>query len=184
MKLGNFSSIDPQYSGSGLSRGNRLEQIVWDYFAADPDRLSRVAASIRELSETGRAEGLPREYLPTGEEEEFPEGKLLARLHVCRERNPEAVSAKKKQTLETSGRLACEVCRFDFESRYGQIGSGYAECHHTTPVAELREGHQTRLRDLAIVCSNCHRMLHHRRPLYSVSELRREVDELRVRRKR
>jgi 5-methylcytosine-specific restriction protein A len=34
------------------------------------------------------------------------------------------------------------------------------ECHHRKPLASLRPGQRTRLSDLALVCPNCHRMLH------------------------
>jgi predicted HNH restriction endonuclease len=57
---------------------------------------------------------------------------------------------------------------------YGVLGEGFAECHHRVPLAELQEGHPVRLSDLAIVCANCHRMLH-RRPLHTVEELREIV---------
>jgi putative restriction endonuclease len=36
------------------------------------------------------------------------------------------------------------------------------------PVSELREGARTRLRDVALVCANCHR----RRPWLGVGELK------------
>ena len=52
------------------------------------------------------------------------------------------------------------------------LGEGFIECHHVTPVSELRAGTRTRLSDLAVVCSNCHRMLHRRRPWLTAAELR------------
>ena len=67
--------------------------------------------------------------------------------------------------------LLCEACGFDFEQVYGEHGKGFIECHHTKPVSELKAGEKTKLSDLALVCSNCHRMIHRRRPWLSVSEL-------------
>ena len=31
----------------------------------------------------------------------------------------------------------CQVCGFNFEERYGEIGKGYIEAHHLIPLAEL-----------------------------------------------
>jgi predicted HNH restriction endonuclease len=57
------------------------------------------------------------------------------------------------------GTLFCEVCSFNFSLRYPQIGEGFIECHHKTPMSKgiVR---RTTAEDLALVCPNCHRMLH------------------------
>lgn len=99
------------------------------------------------------------------------EGRELLRLHRTRERNRTMILKKKKSILSETGKLACEVCEFDFNSFYGMLGSGFAECHHVFPLWQTIEFRETRLTDLAIVCSNCHRMLH-RRPWHSIVELR------------
>jgi HNH endonuclease len=98
------------------------------------------------------------------------EGRTLFRLHRLRERDPRLVRPKKHATLAAAGRLVCEVCGFDFAVVYGPLGEGFAECHHRVPLAELNRAAPTRLADLAIVCANCHRMLH-RRPGYTVEQL-------------
>jgi 5-methylcytosine-specific restriction enzyme A len=60
--------------------------------------------------------------------------------------------------------FVCQVCGFDFEQRYKTIGKGFIEAHHLTPLAELaRETHPIRLdpsTDFAVLCANCHRMIH------------------------
>ncbi|MBN9122843.1 MAG: HNH endonuclease [Planctomycetes bacterium] len=101
----------------------------------------------------------------------FPEGRQVMRLHLRKERNRKAVRRKKQRVLATTGRLCCEVCTFDFRATYGDLGDGFAECHHRVPLAELTEEYRIRLSELAIVCANCHRMLHRRRNL-KVEELR------------
>ena len=63
-------------------------------------------------------------------------------------------------TYEETNCLKCEVCDFDFRATYGDLGEGFAECHHVLPLAELAPGTKTKLRDLAILCANCHRMAH------------------------
>jgi len=45
------------------------------------------------------------------------------------------------------------------------------ECHHTLPLSELGEERPTRIDEVALVCANCHRMIHHRRPWLAVHDL-------------
>ena len=52
-------------------------------------------------------------------------------------------------------RLACECCEFDSKAVYGELGRGFAECHHRRPLRRLVGKTVTRLEDLAIVCANC-----------------------------
>lgn len=168
MKLGNLLAVDPAYQGEGLSRGGRLEREVWDEFAESPYRLHAVAEAIRANHTLAE----PPERYETEEEEEFVEGRILTRMHRQRERNATAVRKKKARVLAETGRLACEGCGFDFEAVYGRLGEGFAECHHTVPVSELKAGQVTRLSDLAVVCANCHRMIHRSRPLLTIEKLR------------
>jgi 5-methylcytosine-specific restriction protein A len=112
--------------------------------------------------------------LPPSADELFVEGRELLRHHRDLERNRRLVRRKKRQVLANRGNLTCEVCDFDFAVVYGALGQEFAECHHTRPLAELHRERSTRLSELAIVCANCHRMLH-RRPLHTVPELRTVV---------
>jgi predicted HNH restriction endonuclease len=104
--------------------------------------------------------------------EEFVEGRELHVLHRRKERNPKAVRRKKQQVLAACGRLLCEACDFDFEAVYGPLGKGFAECHHRVPLSQLVSGHKTKLSELAIICANCHRILHKSRPMMSIEQLR------------
>ena len=92
--------------------------------------------------------------------------------HLRRERNRTVIDSKKERVLAEHGRLTCEVCGFDFAAIYGKLGDGYCEVHHKTPLASLSGTRVTALSDLAIVCSNCHRVLHRNTPMPSVSELK------------
>ncbi len=74
--------------------------------------------------------------------------------------------------MQENGRLSCEACGFDFVSTYGKRGYGFIECHHTKPIHMITPSSKNRLNDLALLCSNCHRMVHAHRPWLTVSELR------------
>jgi len=95
--------------------------------------------------------------------------------HFSRERRPEIVTAKKAQVLKTTGGLKCEVCEFDFKERYGAIGEGFCEVHHKVPLSSLNEETETKLEDLAILCSNCHRMIHRTKPMSSLDDFKTTI---------
>lgn len=95
--------------------------------------------------------------------------------HLRRERNRAVTDAKKEQAMALHGRLVCEACGFDFSAFYGKLGEGYCEVHHKIPLASLDGKRVTTLDDLAIVCSNCHRMIHRKTPMPSLSELEAQI---------
>ncbi len=72
--------------------------------------------------------------------------------------------------------LKCEVCDFDFEQTYGELGRGYIECHHIEPL-NYRGGNSapTRVGDLALLCANCHRMAHRKGQVVAVEDLRKHL---------
>jgi 5-methylcytosine-specific restriction enzyme A len=58
--------------------------------------------------------------------------------------------------------FACEVCGFDFATAYGPMGEAFAEVHHLSQLADSpEEGRPVNpATDLAVLCANCHRMVH------------------------
>lgn len=58
------------------------------------------------------------------------------------------------------GRLPCEVCGFDFALAFGEIGTGYAQVHHKVPLGVRQRPSETKMGDLAVLCANCHAMVH------------------------
>ena len=99
------------------------------------------------------------------------EGRRGLHTHLVTERDRMLVTRKKQSVLKTDGCLRCEVCAFDFCETYGGIGYGFAEVHHLAPLGTSGK-RRTKLIDLAVVCSNCHRMLHKGDPLFTVRDLR------------
>ena len=103
------------------------------------------------------------------------EGAARLVSHLRRERNRALVDAKKAATLNAKGRLCCEVCSFDFSATYGALGEGFCEVHHLVPLSASSEPVTTTLDDLAVLCSNCHRVIHRSTPMLSVAELSKVV---------
>lgn len=173
MKLQNFKRFDAQYLDVGLvglQRGNKDEEAVWNEFSCAAGRLFDVVVAIQNTVQVHLEDGelaTPTDLDLT----EAAEGRLLTRLHRFRERSGALVERRKKQALAENGVLACEACGFNFSIRYGKLGSGLIEVHHKTPVHSLTAGQTTKLADLALLCANCHRVIHARRKWLSLSEL-------------
>lgn len=119
--------------------------------------------------------------LPVGEiqdesdESSFAEGKIRYAMHRKLERDGALASRAKASRLKQTGKLVCEVCSFNFSEVYGSLGSGFIEAHHTSPVSTLDGESKTKIESLAMVCSNCHRMLHRSNPLLSPTELKAKI---------
>ena len=158
----------------GLTRGNRDEETVWKEFSQDKQRLARVAGAIRQAVSSGL--GTRDDAEEEGDVVDAPEGRILTRLHRSRERSRKLVERCKKRALAEHGRLFCEVCSFDFEKSYGSRGKGVIKVHHTKPLETLVEGARTRLEDLALLCANCHRVVHSVRLWLTLDQLRSLID--------
>ena len=88
-------------------------------------------------------------------------------------------SIRKKVFAMKHGRVSCEVCGFDFESAYGELGKGFIHVHHKIPLYTIRESYCPDIKnDFALVCPNCHAMLHrNRKDTLTVEELREKILE-------
>ncbi len=173
MKIMNFRRFDPIYAAKGavgLSRGGKGDEEVWNDFLNRPNELKKTAAAIQaNISLNPKSVSIKYDEIEIAEAEE---GRILTRIHTQRERNREIVKKKKLDAMRQKGVLACEVCSFDFERMYGERGIGFAEVHHTKPLHTLVPGSMTKLEDLAILCANCHRMVHAKRPWLELTELK------------
>ncbi|MCY4580840.1 MAG: HNH endonuclease [Chloroflexi bacterium] len=173
MMLACFAGIDPMHPWQGF-RASKMLKEVWDEFAEDTPRLKHAADQIRRLN--ALLNSTSSTHASMSDDEEFVEGKLVTKLHTIRERNSSAVKRKKASVLKKTGALECEVCAFNFEETYGDLGKEFAECHHKVPLSEIDSVTTTYLSDLAIVCANCHRMLHRSKPSLSIAKLRNMLD--------
>lgn len=89
------------------------------------------------------------------EEERF-EGEKKERLSNYYERNPNL----RADAVKIHGTI-CSVCGFNFKEIYGEIGEGYIEVHHLIPISSLSVRRKVDPKtEMAVLCSNCHRMIH------------------------
>jgi len=167
-------SSDPVLSKSILLKYGPSTSVIW-LTDEEGERLYRLVVAQNPEMESVWPESLGRETSQTLSLPDVDltgkEGSRILRSHLWVERDRSLVDAKKAAVLTATRRLACEVCTFDFFARYGELGKEFCEVHHLQPLASggLR---QTTLDDLAVVCSNCHRMMHRGDRVLSVEELR------------
>ena len=84
---------------------------------------------------------------------EFDEGEQIKRVINSRKRNKKARELKFEQVIKRDGKVVCEVCSED------DIVA--LDVHHDkVEVSDMEKGHKTKLSDLRILCSNCHRKVH------------------------
>jgi predicted HNH restriction endonuclease len=109
MKLMNFRRLDPTYTSggkSGLTRGAKAEEEVWAEFGGDVVRCQRVAEAI--ISSLNDREVGVAWIEPDMDEgiQEAPEGRILTRKHLARERNRQLVESKRCVQIDRTRRAS------------------------------------------------------------------------------
>ncbi|WFE25906.1 HNH endonuclease [Solwaraspora sp. WMMD791] len=168
-KTSDIVTQHPDYAGTPTN-GNRLDREVLLDFLQKPAEMHAMALAIRDTlsSWDSNTSNLSDATLDdTGAEE----GGVLYKKHLRRERDPRLRSRKIADARRRGIPIECEACGFNFGRTYGDRGADYIECHHRTPL-HVTGRTVTRLSDLALICSNCHRMIHHSKPWLAVEELR------------
>ncbi|MGB3180559.1 MAG: HNH endonuclease [Cyclobacteriaceae bacterium] len=138
---------------------------LYQQYDNDREALHRRAAEIRRrVGDLGQTEPVPYFTEESGFESSntfaAEEGSPLYRRHIYYERKAALVKSKKAAFKKEHGHLACEACGFDFEATYGTLGENFIECHHLRPLSETDSPRTTTHHDLALLCANCHRMIH------------------------
>lgn len=119
----------------------------------------------QRLKELFEKESQVKKYIRTVEAEEGEQRKAERKF---RERNRTLIDIKK-----LNSDYICEVCGMIFEKKYGKIGEKYIIAHHLITIGSRKKSVKTTLDDIALVCSNCHDMLHKKKPPYEIDKLKR-----------
>ena len=94
-------------------------------------------------------------------ESKHNEGDLKLAIHKVRERFGKLRKKRLELEFRQKGKIACNACGFDFSLNYKkEIGKGYAEVHHIEPLQHGPRESRATQQDLAVLCANCHRMIH------------------------
>ena len=101
---------------------------------------------------------------------EADEGRTAVAEIAFRSRNAALIEAKK-----ANSDYICEVCGFRFSDRYGRIGHNYIVAHHLVPLGSRKRVSKTTLDDIALLCANCHAMVHTARTPLTLTQLRESL---------
>lgn len=148
-KLQNLKQVA---TDKGLGNVSQTDRAIWKEFGSSPTKTKSLANLIRAgvaASESAK---------PVIEDVEFAEGRVFTELHSRRERDP-----KLRERLLSSRRdakqLFCEMCNAPTPSSNPELMEAHFEAHHIVPLASTG-ARITRLSDMALLCANCHRLLH------------------------
>lgn len=169
LRMAHYRSYDPSTAAKGMANAGRRAEQVWGRYADDPVTVRSLVRSIKAV-----AGGAGPEYEAAREKESdegnVPEGRLIYRLHRQRERDAALRARKLKQLAKAGTRPSCEVCELVPEFVFGPGSSQVLECHHIRP---LRLGErETGVADVVLLCANCHRAIHAKGLLVTITELR------------
>lgn len=170
--------------------GRHTNKAIWSILKAPPEANKTLETKYYDYckklgivpSSKGGAYGVQRKFWTLSLETdfhnnneltgEFPEGKIVERTHKARERNSQVVEMAKSNFKKKYGKLFCQVCDFDFEKTYGEIGKDFIEGHHTIAVSEMPPDYKTKPEEIAMLCANCHRIVHKKRPWLTMSVIK------------
>ncbi len=92
--------------------------------------------------------------------------------------------SRNKQLHDEAKRLAkgwCYTCETKFSELLGGLGKRVLEAHHKNQLASKDRSEPTKVKELAVVCANCHRMIHEDpKNAMKVDELRRRIRQARM----
>lgn len=175
-----LSSLD--LAGAGYrTRGYEAGNVAGLYYPADA--IPHDAVLAHDLSRFLRLYDLTTTGLDAedaGSDSSTPESARVGlesrryRWHLRAEGRNGAVAKRAKQLQG----YTCCVCDRDFVTELGELGKRCIDAHHLTPFAELDERPRKLdpRNDFAIVCANCHRMIHSETPPLSPIDLRARLN--------
>ena len=172
---------DPKLADAIDSHGLRIRQgINTNEIRKSADSMIKLKSKLFGQTNAGSATTLiDATAKPEVEAEEIfgREGRLLLRLHVYRERDRTFVRRVRKHYRSLGGgRLVCHACGSVPIDVYGPAGESCMEAHHKVPIEQLQPDSVTVVRDMAMLCASCHRVVHSEKPCLTVEK----VNELAV----
>jgi hypothetical protein len=114
----------------------------------------------------------PEELKNDDDQKPFYEGSVKQIMVNSYERDTKA----RQKCIAIHG-LICAVCGFNFEEKYGELGKNFIHVHHLKPLSEIQAEYRVDPeKDLRPICPNCHAMLHRRKKILTIEELKEIID--------
>jgi len=151
---------------STLARGYQSGHAIGKtYNLATLPSEEELAADLRAAFEAYRALRF-RGGLDFSEEDAAPpegkNGSILERRRYGSHKRLERSSGISRKVKAVQGHR-CRGCDVDFKERLGDVGLACIEAHHLFPIHMIEQGAEMRYdfeRDFAVLCANCHRLVH------------------------
>jgi len=154
-KMQNFICLDPDCKTKGQHgrpNGNHLDKEVWDEFYDKPEALKKACQSIRAK--------MKEDALKSSEKIENDgvsalKGESIEQRSYRRKRDLRLRQA----ALDDSGGV-CAVCDVNYSKVLGGKGIRVLQVHHKRQLSQLTAPQLNTPDDLAVVCANCHALIH------------------------
>lgn len=150
-KLQNIRAVA---TGVGLKNTAEIDRLIWEQFGDKPNEVRALAEQIRAaIASTSKLKRSDQEELT------FPEGRIITRTHIAYERS---VSLRREllQSRREADELKCDCCGYRPPLDHcGDWALAALEVHHVTPISRAGQK-RTRLNEVALLCANCHRLMH------------------------
>lgn len=172
LKLANFKRIDPEFKGKGMTGGGKLDENIWNEYSHNKLLLRIHAEEIRKKILNGNITDIP--FLTEEDYESRSEGGQKVYVSQKSERD----ARLKNAAIKIHG-TSCQGCGFNFGLIYGKWGKGFIEVHHLHPLGdnETAERITNPVKDLIVVCANCHRMIHRKKGItLTLDELKQKIN--------
>jgi 5-methylcytosine-specific restriction protein A len=152
---------------SVIAYGERLDYFYWTL----KPQIVNVLKDYKSITELG-FQYENDEIVNTSPEGNEEGGRIKVLVNVY-----ERDATNRKSCIEYHG-SKCAICGFDFKVIYGEIGKDYIQVHHIVPLNEMKDivkvNPQT---DLIPLCSNCHSMVHRKKPAFQIDEIKKAIKE-------
>lgn len=169
LKLANLKKLDQNFKGRGMRDGGKLEREIWNEFHRHRDKLKKESELIRHLYLKTKSVKSIQPKKVTGNSE------FLFAFHKNRENDPLALKLKKEIVLTNTRALKCEVCNFDSQTYYGELGNDLMEIHYSKELKDYPSLESSLMEDFIIVCSNCHKVLDKNFGLVDLEDLKKLI---------
>jgi len=161
-------------TGKGFGNVSQTDRDIWDQYGTNPSLVNLIATQIKERLQEVNA--LTTEEV-ADDDFEFSEGALLTRVHKLKERKP-SVRRFLISNRQAKGGVQCDVCGFKGATKVPELLESQFEAHHIVPLA-FEGKRRTKLSDMALLCANCHRLIHKaismKKTWISIDELKKLV---------
>ena len=139
-------------TGHGLGNTSKIDREVWNSFGNNPVATKEAANRIRQCIE------LVKDNYPYNDDHEFTEGRAVTEVHIRIERD-KTIRKKLLNSRKAQDRFSCDICSYNGQELDHNIRESVFEAHHTIPLSGSGKV-KTKLRDISLLCANCHRLIH------------------------